>query len=161
MVYEVPFLADEWLSPDEVRVKREQLNDSLARSKQERLRLEKELVPNSVKPDQHVRFDDSTDVVEFESVPEGAEGTVDIPSSAEGPAVSFDAQSSPEGGNDADAGGGVDSDVHGQDGAANNSDGSDGESDGSSSDPLSQDVSTSSSTWEARFLPPDSRSWIR
>jgi hypothetical protein len=132
LVYEVPFFADEWLSPDEVRVKREQLNDSLARSKQERLRLEKELVPNSVKPDQHVRFDDSNDVVEFESAAEGAEGTVDIPSSAEGPADSFDAQLSPEGGNDADA---------------DNSDGSDGESDGNSS----EDVSTSSSTWEARL----------
>jgi hypothetical protein len=64
--YNIPFLEDMWLSPTEVREKRRRLNDLATHQKQERLKFEKELVPDAPQPDLHVRFDDGLDVVAAE-----------------------------------------------------------------------------------------------
>ena len=70
--YEIPVLDDYWLSPDELRARRDDDMIDLLDDKP-LVRYEPELAPVSMQPDRHVRFDDASDTLDFE----GALGTVD------------------------------------------------------------------------------------
>lgn len=71
--YGVPDLEDYWLSPDELRARRNQVDDLL--DDKPLVRFEPELVPNTPSVDRHVRFDDATDLIDFESLGDG-DGTI-------------------------------------------------------------------------------------
>ena len=73
--YSINPMEDYWLSPDELRARRNQDIDPAVDDDEPLIKFEKELVPHTIQADPHVRFDDAADVIDFEA--DGTMGTVD------------------------------------------------------------------------------------
>ena len=75
--YSIPALDDYWLSPDELRARRNRDDDSV--DDEPLIQFDPELVPTTPTADPHVRFDDAADVIDFEGTidSDGTIGDVD------------------------------------------------------------------------------------